>query len=365
MPSTYEKILQFVDLKPIDVPMIAICAVLFVLLWRYLARVLFVPYLEVVESREAKTTGAVDTVRDIRTRCATLNQEIDSRLNEARVTAMQKKISALNKAKQESAKIVERAQAAADELLHKARLEQEQNIKQVRSELLQKVEALTTEVVQRAAQPLRPAATHKVLQVALFCGVTFLQFLAPALSIAAEDHGTGHEASGFSSLIPFIVNFSAYCVVLFIFVLRPQSIKFWASRVRSIREAVARSTGELTTAKAELRKVEARHASLGEQIESLSAKVAQETENEVLRVLEEARDQAEGIATQSKMMLESERRSREAQLRREVAEEVLSRARDKIQKDTTLENDRARREASVAGMPALAQEALEKGALQG
>ena len=59
-----EEILKQFDLSLTDSWMTLVGAVFFVVLWRFLAKALFEPFLRLTEAREAATTGAADLVRE-------------------------------------------------------------------------------------------------------------------------------------------------------------------------------------------------------------------------------------------------------------------------------------------------------------
>ena len=103
-------LLKLFDLVPRDVPMIIICALLFVVLWKTLGKVLFGPYLALIEARESATQGSVGTSQDKLRQADTLVAEYNLKLNDSRQRLIQEKISKTSAVKAEADKLIHKTE---------------------------------------------------------------------------------------------------------------------------------------------------------------------------------------------------------------------------------------------------------------
>ena len=149
-----ESLLKNFDLVPFDVVMIVVSAVLFVVLWKTLGQVLFAPYLQLVEAREAATVGAEDTAKANHERAEALTAQYEEQLMAARVAAMEKKLSALAKAKAEAAAVVEKSEGAGQELLRSVRWEMAKKLDELRGQAFGETDKLADMIVERVKNPV-------------------------------------------------------------------------------------------------------------------------------------------------------------------------------------------------------------------
>lgn len=133
--------------------MIAVSAVLFVVLWKTLGKVLFAPYLELVEAREAATVGAEDAAKSDHQRALDVTAQYEEQLMAARVAAMEKKLAALTIARSEASAIVEKAEGDSQELLRSVRWEMAKKLDELRSKAFGDIDALADMIVQRVKNP--------------------------------------------------------------------------------------------------------------------------------------------------------------------------------------------------------------------
>lgn len=148
-----ESLLKNFDLVPMDALMIAVCAVLFVVFYKTLGKVLFAPYLELIEAREAATVGAEDAAKADQQRAVEVTAQYEEQLMAARVAAMEKKIAALTTARKEASTIVEKAEGAAQELVRSVRWEMAKKLDELRGKAISDVDALADMIVQRVKNP--------------------------------------------------------------------------------------------------------------------------------------------------------------------------------------------------------------------
>ena len=147
------EILKSFDLVPLDAIMIAVSAALFVVLWKTLGKALFEPYVALVEARESATIGANDTAYAERAKASALYEDYEQKLMSARVAAMEKKLSAISKAKEEADGLVEKAEDAAQELVRSVRWEMAKSVDELRTKAFGEVDALADMIVSRVKNP--------------------------------------------------------------------------------------------------------------------------------------------------------------------------------------------------------------------
>lgn len=157
------EILKTLSLEPIDVPMIAVCAVLFLVLWKSLNKTLFAPHLALIETRERLTTGASTAAQEIKNKADQILSGYNSKIMNARVDAMQRKLEVLAAAKAEGAKIFDSAEAEAQELLRKSRWDTAQKLETLKSESFKDAEKMADAIVAKLIAPIN--TTNKATSV--------------------------------------------------------------------------------------------------------------------------------------------------------------------------------------------------------
>ena len=149
------------DLVRYDAGMILVGAVLFVVFWKALEKSLFGPYLKLIEQREAATSGAEQTAQEKIAKSDDLNRQYDSKLLEQRVTFMQAKLAALDRAKSEADQITGSASKAAQEKLSALRQEISAKVSQIKASSEREADALTEIIVQKVAAPSSGRSTEQ------------------------------------------------------------------------------------------------------------------------------------------------------------------------------------------------------------
>lgn len=153
-----ESLLKLFSLTPQDVQMIPVGALFFVVLWWLLARVVFKPYLALIEAREAATTGAVDTSREILARAAEIRASCGQRLGAERLDAVKRKLVAIGEAKKNATAVTEEAERQAQATLKQGRVEIARDIEAVRSESMRDADALADMIVEKVTSGSGPAS---------------------------------------------------------------------------------------------------------------------------------------------------------------------------------------------------------------
>ncbi len=157
-----EQILKLFDLAPRDVPMIALCTILFVALLKLLDKHLFSPYLALVEAREEKTAGAEVRASEIHALAQAKSAEYNTRILNARIEAMKRKLDILSNAKIEAAKILERAEGEGQEILRNARWEIKEKISSLKANAFKDADSMVDTIVRKLSEPASPASRNSV-----------------------------------------------------------------------------------------------------------------------------------------------------------------------------------------------------------
>jgi len=97
--------------------------ILFVALWLILNKILFQPYLRLLEERERRTIGAEHDSADLEHEGARLRAQYEEKITQAQTAAYAAKDAILQEARQQREKILGEARAAAASKLEQARRE--------------------------------------------------------------------------------------------------------------------------------------------------------------------------------------------------------------------------------------------------
>lgn len=130
-----EAILKNFSLLPADVPMILIGTVLFYLFCRIFGRKVIAPYIELLETREAASEGALNEAAGDRRAAEELRVAFDAKILEARAAATAEKLKTLDAVKKDAAKLIENAEAQARHVLESERAALARAREEARSEV--------------------------------------------------------------------------------------------------------------------------------------------------------------------------------------------------------------------------------------
>ncbi|MCI4398864.1 MAG: ATP synthase F0 subunit B [Acidobacteria bacterium] len=187
--------------------------------------------------------------------------------------------------------------------------------------------------------------------------ISILLALCPIALLAAE--GEGHEAaSGNGWLSPIwgvpviawqIANL-LLVIALFVYLLRKPAPKFFKDRSLAIEEQLTKALREKEEALARLKEVEAKMATLSEEIAAIEREARLTAEKEKERIKQEADQMRERIRRETEeeasRQLEEARRS----LRAYAAELAEQTAREIVSKNITASDEERLREKFFAGM---------------
>ena len=113
--------------------------VIFLVLWLILSKVLFRPYMNLLDERERRTTGARHESSDLEQEGGRLKAEYDEKIAQARAAGTAAKDAIVQEGRHEREKLLQQAREEAAHILESARQE-------VQSELARERELLAAEV---------------------------------------------------------------------------------------------------------------------------------------------------------------------------------------------------------------------------
>lgn len=135
-------------------------AVVFIVLWRFLATALFKPFLANYQEREARTVGDEHSASEMKNKTKQLSRRIEEELNGARLEGISLRDEQINAAKVQAQELLDRASAAAQEEIKRASLKVQEMKKRAESELPQEVERLAQLVITKALSTSPGGTVH-------------------------------------------------------------------------------------------------------------------------------------------------------------------------------------------------------------
>jgi F-type H+-transporting ATPase subunit b len=123
--------------------------VIFLVLWVILSKVLFRPYLNLLDERERRTTGARHDSSDLEGEGARLKAEYEQRIGQARATGLAAKDVIVQEGRQEREKLLQQAREEAARTLESARREVQIQLERERALLAAEVAAVARDMVSK------------------------------------------------------------------------------------------------------------------------------------------------------------------------------------------------------------------------
>lgn len=137
-----------------------LAAALFVVVWVFVGKYLFKPFIAVLEEREQRTVGDAKRAREKKDEVKTLVAKLDEQLVSARLEGIRRRDKKITEAKTEAQDLVDRAAEQARESVESARLEIERIKKQALSDLSSEADQLSEAVVAKAKGLGAPRILH-------------------------------------------------------------------------------------------------------------------------------------------------------------------------------------------------------------
>ena len=123
--------------------------ILFLVLWVILNKVLFQPYLHLLEERERKTTGAQHDSSDLEYEATRLRVEYEEKIAQAQVTGYAAKDAIVQNGRQQREKILSQARDEATSMLEGVRKDVATAMEQEKRLALAEVAAFAGDMVQK------------------------------------------------------------------------------------------------------------------------------------------------------------------------------------------------------------------------
>ncbi|MGB7949175.1 MAG: ATP synthase F0 subunit B [Candidatus Binatia bacterium] len=123
--------------------------VLFLVLWVVLARVLFRPYLNLLEERERKTTGAQHDSTDLEREGARLRAQYEEKIAQAQAVGYGAKEAIVQEGRQQREKIITQARDESTRMLETVRQEVESQFQKERQLIATEVGTLAHEMASK------------------------------------------------------------------------------------------------------------------------------------------------------------------------------------------------------------------------
>jgi F0F1-type ATP synthase membrane subunit b/b' len=182
-------------------------------------------------------------------------------------------------------------------------------------------------------------------------GALFIPLLN-AFAEAEAEHGQ-HQPS-FADTLPYWVNLFIFVGLLY-FLLRKKLAAAWVERASTIETLVRKGEAELATANHELKAAQETLSAVERDISTIKSQISAEAKNESAQLVKDAEEQAERMCSQARELAEAERRATEKAIKEELANAVIEKAVERLQREMNTESDRALREASIHGLSGLLQ----------
>ena len=147
---------RYLMLTKSDLMMIPVGVITFVLLWQALGRLVFIPYLRLLEEREQAGLGTAQLAAQLTHKASLISQDYEEKLSLARVAAAKARMRVLVKAKEQAAQLLREAQDSAMRHLEDARSVIGAEIKTQRETIMPEVEVLAGELTRKAILPPAP-----------------------------------------------------------------------------------------------------------------------------------------------------------------------------------------------------------------
>jgi F-type H+-transporting ATPase subunit b len=123
--------------------------VIFLVVWLVLSKVLFRPYLSLLDERERKTTGARHDSSDLEHEGARLKAEYEEKIAQARAAGAEVKDAIVQEGRQEREKLLQHAREEAARTLESARREVQSQLERERARLAAEVTEIAQDMVSK------------------------------------------------------------------------------------------------------------------------------------------------------------------------------------------------------------------------
>lgn len=172
--------------------------------------------------------------------------------------------------------------------------------------------------------------------------IVLISFL-PTLAFAASGH---HHKPHISDLLWFWFNFVAYCAILFFLLKKPISA-FWKARWQGIEAQVGQAQKAFDEASKTLAEAKAKLSAVPNEIAAMEVRIKEETQQELLALDQELKDQLARMDRQFQLTKDSERKSSIELLQKKIGSQIVKSAQDQIVPYFDEDKDREYRKSAL------------------
>ncbi|MEZ4753726.1 MAG: hypothetical protein R3A13_05375 [Bdellovibrionota bacterium] len=144
-----EELLKTFDLELTEFNYILIVIPVFCAFWFLMDKLIFSPFLKLVETREARTTGAESVATETLYEAERIQTDYEQQILNARIEAMKVRLAEVNKIKEEASQVLSTASTKAKQDLENARLEITSKQAALRDSLASNVDQLAKEIANK------------------------------------------------------------------------------------------------------------------------------------------------------------------------------------------------------------------------
>ncbi|RME60641.1 MAG: hypothetical protein D6780_03015 [Candidatus Dadabacteria bacterium] len=142
---TFEEVLRFFDLTPLDFKMIIVMMIIFYLFYRLSTVYFFAPILNIVEAKEYLTAGVLEESARLRKKADEIFKECSEEELRCRIKAVEEKIKMLSEVKEKASLNIKKAQEEAENILAEGREALKKEAEEVKQKLNKDISNIAAE----------------------------------------------------------------------------------------------------------------------------------------------------------------------------------------------------------------------------
>lgn len=333
---------QVPDANGVDpILLLVISSLIFLVLWAFMSRVFFRPFLKVVIEREERTSGDSSRADQANKEAAELSQKVERELARVRSEALAEREVKLTVAKEKASSEHERVGRALNEELKKERGRLLQAKIEAQEQLAPEVSSLASLILDKLRVGNRDSASSAVSRLLFLLGS-----VGSALLISTPAEAASADASITELIFPSL-NFLIYLAIAFFLYKRfaPAALK---KRKADYLEKSQLSAEKLREAEAKLGEARARSEALETKKVEQRLAIEQETERILKQLALESESDLANLKQDQQRVLKAERTKLERQVQEEIVFRAMSEVREMLAEDRiSLEVDAAWREETI------------------
>ena len=274
--------------------------VIFLVLWIILSKVLFRPYLNLLEQRERRTTGAQHDSTDLEHEGARLRAQYEEKIAQAQAAGY----------------------AAKEAILQEARQQREKVLTQVREDAMRILEEVRRELASQVERERQDPREER--------GVSLFEFFGVAQALASAAEAENH-APPISQIWFPLGNFLIFAFIIVYYALPPVR-NFLRSRRDEVIAMIQEASAKKQKAEAIVQDYKGRLARLDQEVQAIKASLEAEGEREKTKLLSEMQILAAKIKEDTRFLADQEVKAARQKIREEMASLAEATARDLIER---------------------------------